>query len=484
QLNFVEITNELMTNVDDIKPWGFEKNINMTYFKFFPVHTPDKLDYAVVCLWLGNRLQGDFLKTSLLDANRNANNIKVVAYNLASREFFGNVKDENDVLLDYVKKTGKSQSEEIETINYNGQDYVAVAFNGEYLNAYRLIGLYPIKNIEQIIGKQKTDMMLYVLLNIALAISLAQILAKSFLEPLSELRKGAIAIENRDFSHRITNLDKDEFGEVGNIFNNIMVGLAEVETAKVVQESLFPKENFFHNSIAVYGKSIAMSGIGGDYIDYFKIDDRYFAALIGDVAGHGIGAALIMAMAKAGILCSAEYQNSPGKILNLLHQLILQAKNKQQRKIMTFQYAVFDSQIGEALYANAGGCSPYIYRKKTNIVEELKFTSPVLGAFKKTVYSEKSFNFEQGDAVIFYSDGIIESRNTAGEELGYSQFQKIIIDSYDIDPALFYKNLYEKYKIHTENQDLEDDMTLMILVYNNEHVIDDAEKDKNGTQII
>lgn len=484
QLNFIEITNGLMTNVDDIKPWGFEKNINMTYFKFVPVHTPDKLDYALVCLWLRNRLQADFLKTSLFDANRNEHNIKLVVYNLATREFFGNIKDENDVLIDYVKKTGKSQSEEIEFIDYNGQDYVIVAFNGEYLNAYRLIGLYPIKNAEKIIGKQKTELTLYVLLNTVLAISLAQILAKSFLEPLSELQKGAIAIENRDFSHRITNLDKDEFGEVGNIFNNIMVGLAEVETAKVVQESLFPKESFFHNSFAVYGKSIAMSGIGGDYFDYFQINDKYFAALIGDVAGHGIGAALIMAMAKAGILCSEEYQNSPEKILNLLHQLILQSKNKQQRKIMTFQYVVFNSEEGKALYANAGGCSPYIYRKKTNEVEELKFASPVLGAFKKTVYTEKSFELEQGDAVIFYSDGIIESRNTAGEDLGYSQFQKIIADSYDINPALFYNNIYNKYKLHTENNDPEDDMTLVILVFNNNLVANEAEKDKNAKQII
>ena len=137
------------------------------------------------------------------------------------------------------------------------------------------------------------------------------------------LQEGAYAIENRNFDHRISNLGSDEFGEVGNIFNNMMVGLKELEVARIVQESMFPKPDFKQGNFSVYGKSITMIDVGGDYLDFFKVDDNSFSVLLGDVAGHGVGAAMIMAMAKASILSSAELWKSPSSMLNLLHKVIL-----------------------------------------------------------------------------------------------------------------------------------------------------------------
>ena len=183
--------------------------------------------------------------------------------------------------------------------------------------------------------------------SLILSIGLAQLLTKSFINPLQNLQEGALAIENRNFKYRLSNLDIDEFGEVGSIFNHVMVGLEELEVAKIVQESMFPKPEFNQGNFSIYCKPATMIDVGGDYFDYFKVDDNSFAVLVGDVAGHGVGAAVIMAMAKAAILGAGECLKTPAELLNYLHKMILSTKKPKQKKIMTFQYLYINSETGD-----------------------------------------------------------------------------------------------------------------------------------------
>ena len=106
-----------------------------------------------------------------------------------------------------------------------------------------------------------------------------------------------------------------------------------------------------------------MNELGGDYLDFIKISDNQFSILMGDVAGHGVGAAVIMAMAKAGILSSTSYLTSPLELITRLHQLIYSSKTKKQKKIMTFQYLFIDGNDGEGIYTNAGACLTDIFQK-------------------------------------------------------------------------------------------------------------------------
>ena len=94
------------------------------------------------------------------------------------------------------------------------------------------------------INKQMSLLWLLGVFTMILSVGLAQMISKSFINPLLKLQNGALAIENRNFKHRLSGLSTDEFGEVGNIFNQAIVGLQELEIAKVVQESLFPKPDF------------------------------------------------------------------------------------------------------------------------------------------------------------------------------------------------------------------------------------------------
>lgn len=466
QRTFTDITNELLVNKNEIRSWGFGDRVNLTYFKFLPVYSESNYDYMIACFWKLGYFQDAFLNESILDANRSLDGIKVTTYDLDKNQLFGNLKDKNNELTSYISAASEKLSEEIETIVYEGKEYLILSMVGNYLNNHKIIALYPISNINKVIESQKKDLTLYVLLSLLLSVGLSHLLAKSFLVPLSELTQGALAIENRAFDYRIKISGKDEFNEVGEIFNHVMVGLSEIETAKVVQESLYPANSFIQNHFEVFGKSIPMSGIGGDYFDIFAIDETRFVVLIGDVAGHGVGAALIMAMAKAGILCHEELQGEPSKILQLLHQLILTSKTKKQRKIMTFQYIVVNSMTGDIVFANAGGCSPILYRQSDKSTTELVYPGPVLGAFKKTAYEEHHLKLEHHDSLILYTDGIVEARNLDKEVLGYGALQNIIKNSYAKSTEGFYNNIFSAYKDFISTGPDEDDITLIVMSFN------------------
>ncbi|HNX76363.1 MAG TPA: SpoIIE family protein phosphatase [Candidatus Rifleibacterium sp.] len=464
QKSFIEITHSIIESIGHIDQWGFGYLKDLTYFKFLSVVEPGLSDYLAMVFWQPQTMQNAFLRTALPQANRNSAGFRLYAFNRLSNSFTTNVNDPNNILKDFARRAGQKPSEEIEIIKILGEEYLAVGFSGRHLEFFQMIGLYPMHNIDLIISGQKSDMLLYGLFSILLAAGLAQLLSSSFVAPLSVLREGALAIENRNFSHRIKDAGNDEFGEVAGIFNHIMVGFEELEVAKIVQESLFPKPEFELNRFKVYGRSISMGELGGDYLDFFKIDDTGFAVLMGDVAGHGVGAALIMAMAKAGILSSGDQLTSPQAVLSGLHRMVLASKSSRQKKVMTFQYLFMNSTTGAGLYGNAGACSPFIYRHQRQTIEELKQNGAALGAFKKAVYHEMPVQLDSGDAIIFYTDGIVESRNRNGEETGYEGLQVWLKESYNPDPALYYQNIFARYTAHIAGQEAQDDLTLIIMI--------------------
>ncbi|MBU1105561.1 MAG: SpoIIE family protein phosphatase [Candidatus Riflebacteria bacterium] len=464
QQTFLEMTNSVIGNLGHVNNWGFGRVAELSFFKLLTVVEPGLTDYVTIISWRPVMAQTRFLQKAVALANRNAIGSRLITRSRLDSKYLPELASRALDLREFASRLGPKPTEEIELINLADEEYIAVGFNGHNLSFFQLIVLYPMRNIDRVIGQQKSELLLFVLFSIVLAASLAQILAKSFVEPLHALRDGALAIENREFTHRVAGVGRDEFGEVATIFNEVMVGFEELEVARIVQDSLFPPPRFEHGNFAIFGKSVSMSELGGDYFDFFVVDDQHFAVLAGDVAGHGVGAALIMAMAKAGILSSPYLLSTPGNLLLELHKMILASKSKQQKKIMTFQYLYLDSMSGVGSYSNAGGCSPMLIRAATMSVEEFTLTGSALGAFNKAQYSEAAIEFGAGDAIVFYTDGIIEARAPDGSEIGYDGFKELLQANYNPDPEVFYQNVFAAYSRHIGSSEAQDDLTLIITV--------------------
>jgi sigma-B regulation protein RsbU (phosphoserine phosphatase) len=133
---------------------------------------------------------------------------------------------------------------------------------------------------------------------------------------------------------------------------------------------------------------------------------------------------------------------------------------------MTFQYFSLNGKTGDAIYANAGGWSPLFFEKETGKIQEITLTALVLGAFKKVNYTEINFSFKPGDALILYTDGIIECQNFSGEMFGFTNFKELVTNSYDPDPQKFYKKILHGYNQHLEGRAAQDDLTIIVLVFN------------------
>ena len=465
QRSLNEIVHSFIEAMSGINPWGFGEQASLAHMRFYKTGLSKKVDFMSLILWKPEEIQSNFIKSKIVSANRNPINLKVIARNISSTQTIPENFPIKGELKSFCKRIGNRINEEIEYITLNNKQYAVIGFTGKHLSSYQLIGLFPLDEINRMVQRQKNDLILFGLFSVFIAFTLAQLLTASFVYPLQDLTEGALAIEERDFSFRIAETGKDELGEIAQIINEVMVGLEELKVAGVVQESLFPEEKFSCGSFSIYGKSIAMAELGGDYLDYFEISPPNFGVLMGDVAGHGVGAAVIMAMAKAGILSSTDLLSFPSKLLTKLHELIYKSKTKKQKKIMTFQYLFADSETGKVMYSNAGGCSPIFVSHKDQTAQEVSLPGAALGAFKKTKFQEKEINFSPGDAMIFYTDGIIEAHNSQGEEIGYEQFSKLVLESWDENPENYYNNIYKAYLKHIGEAEAEDDLTIIVCLF-------------------
>ncbi|MDD3146163.1 MAG: SpoIIE family protein phosphatase [Candidatus Riflebacteria bacterium] len=444
--------------------WGFGQNVDPAIFDTFSLKNSKKEDIFFLSSFRSLEFQHSFLISALTQANRNSLGLKILAVLDPSmtvpREAYKNleVREFATTLTSYPNK-------EIKLIDYQGQRYLATGIAGRHIKDFKLIGLFPLEKIDSVISSQRRNLLAFALLSLLMTWGLSQVLAQSFISPLNQITTGAQAIENKHFSHRLPDLGRDEFGAMGRVFNAVMVDLEELSVASAIQEQLLPHQQIETGFFSLFGRSVSMGELGGDYYDHISLENGKFSVLLGDVAGHGVGAALIMAMAKAGIIQSEHLLAAPQQLLNRLHGLIYASKTKKQKKIMTFQYLYLDGQSGQAVYSNAGACSPMIIRKSNGLVEELTLTGAALGAFKKPNYSEVELIFQPGDAIVFYTDGIVEARNRQGEELGYDRLRQLLLESWDIDAETFYNNIFNAYLQHLGDEGAQDDLTMVVLVY-------------------
>lgn len=361
-------------------------------------------------------------------------------------------------------KTADFPLPEPEIVEFNNSSHLFVGLKGSTTNSIRFCVLYPVERIDAKISGEAKELIYPTVLGISLVFFMIVILHLNLLMPVKRLHQAARALENRDSTFRLPDSEGDEFSEMAKIFNNSIGEFDELKIASIVQARLLPNQPFNVEGFSIFGKSLPMIELGGDYFDYFPIDEMNFALLLGDVAGHGVGASLIMAMAKAGVICSNDIARDPASVLGRLHQIVFSIKNRVQRKVMTFQYLLVNKIDRSLVYSNAGGCSPALIDPTTKTVNEIKHAGAVLGGFKKSVYSNLNLTINPGQAIILYTDGMVESRNEIGTELGYQGLFDLFLACYDKNATIYYHNVMTSYQKWLGQAVAGDDVTLIVMV--------------------
>jgi serine phosphatase RsbU (regulator of sigma subunit) len=214
----------------------------------------------------------------------------------------------------------------------------------------------------------------------------------------------------------------------------------ELQKAKKIQENLLPKAYPSGVGLKFYAKYIPMESVGGDFYDIEVLpkenpnENDKIGVLIADVSGHGVPAAFIAAMAKISWVNAIQQFKTPFSILNRLNLQMLEISAGNFLTAFLGIFEVFhketklsDSVKGKFHYASAGHFSPYILRDKKDSLT-LKQKGKILGVFQNIHLEEYAVDYYSGDRFIFFTDGILEAKNTErsmlGEEMLYSIFDK------------------------------------------------------------
>lgn len=431
-----------------------------TYWKGFLNEKENFYHHILMITWNSRRMQNLFLEKYLHTLEESMPDMVFFAKTRDTATVFPNKRHCDASVFELLRKTAWTKNLFSERITLNGIDYAAFGFSGRLLDETAFVGLYPHALIDKVIFALNRKMLVFAIISVLTALAIGRTLSQQFLTPIHELSEATMAIHRRDFAHRIPNPQKDELGKLAEVFNRVTEGLAELEIARVVQESLFPETSLVRNRFAVFGKSVTMTELGGDYFDFFPVGKDQIAVIMGDVAGHGVPAAILMAMAKTGAFLSLEDDFNPSKFLSNVHSILYNLKKRGIKKMMTLQCMLVDTLSGKAVIANAGHCFPLIVSSEANSAEYLEFESYPLGVMRKTGIEEKQILFRKRDVIVLYSDGIIESKNTDGQQMGFNRWKEFATQHQDTDPKQFYENLYGAYRAWAV--EASDDVTIVI----------------------
>jgi serine phosphatase RsbU (regulator of sigma subunit) len=201
--------------------------------------------------------------------------------------------------------------------------------------------------------------------------------------------------------------------------------------------------------------------VGGDFYDFHLLSEGRVGLVVGDATGKGVPAALVMSTT-CGMLQAVSRtldSSSPGEVLEQVNETLL--ARIPANMFVTCFYAILEPQSGTLSYANAGHDLPYL-RRGDGDCNELRARGMPLGLMPGIGYEEKEIVLEEGEAALFYSDGLVEAHGPKGEMFGFPRLQALMA-KHGSERSLGNLLLEELYSFVGEGWEQEDDITLLTL---------------------
>ena len=331
-----------------------------------------------------------------------------------------------------------------------------------------------------------------ILLGIALLFLLVELVAlvigvsmtRTITNAVHKLYEGTQRVMQGDFTHRIEVRGKDQLADLGFSFNRMTENVeqllaiskekerlqAELEIAREVQNQLYPKGWPDVPRLKVRALCQPARMVSGDYYDYDMLGDSLLAIALGDVAGKGISAALLMATLQSSVRTRLSFSrdaaalsgehpclSTSALVFSLNSQLY---KTTSPEKYATFFLGVFDTRTSRFNYTNAGHLPPILFRKGT--VSSLEIDGTVVGAFSTADYGESHVDLEPGDLLLCYTDGITEPENAYGEMFGEERLIETVHRNMNKSEEQVLDAVVEAVLAWTGAGELQDDMTLVV----------------------
>jgi serine phosphatase RsbU (regulator of sigma subunit)/ketosteroid isomerase-like protein len=232
----------------------------------------------------------------------------------------------------------------------------------------------------------------------------------------------------------------------------------ELQVARRIQQASLPKEVPELEGWEISPKYRPAREVGGDFYDLHLLSEGKMGFVVGDATGKGVPAALVMSTTCGMLRLAAQSYSSPGEMLQRVNGALF--PSIPPNMFVTCFYAILDPESGHLIYANAGHDLPYL--RRNGGAEELRARGMPLGLMPGMAYEEKDIVLEEGESVLFYSDGLVEAHDPKGEMFGFPRLRELIAE-HDEERSLGNLLLEELYSFAGEGWEQEDDITLLTL---------------------
>jgi serine phosphatase RsbU (regulator of sigma subunit) len=232
----------------------------------------------------------------------------------------------------------------------------------------------------------------------------------------------------------------------------------EMEIARDVQARLFPQTLPRMSTLDYAGTCIQARQVGGDYYDFLDLGRERLGLVIGDIAGKGIAAALLMANLQANLRSQCATADEPARFLRSVNRLFFE--NSTDSAYATVFFGEYDDRSGRLRYTNCGHLCGLLLRPE-GAVERLESTATVLGLFAEWDCSTGERRLGPGDMLALYTDGISEADNSTGEEYGEARLIEALQRHRTEPPAALLRAVVDEVRaFHSGEQ--HDDITLIV----------------------
>ena len=234
----------------------------------------------------------------------------------------------------------------------------------------------------------------------------------------------------------------------------------EIQTAILLKDfPAFPDKSEFD----LYAAMNAAKSVGGDFYDFFMIDDDKLGLAIADVSGKGIPAALFMAVSRTMLKANALGDLTPNECLQRTNDnLCLENVNTM---FVTVFYAILNIRTGELSFANAGHNAPYILRNSGEVQQMKSKGELVLGAMEGTNYSLSVETLNPGESFYLYTDGVSEAMNRDFDLYGEDRLEKLLKTSYADPPRDLIMKVVKDVNDFVDDAEQSDDITALAVKY-------------------
>ena len=345
--------------------------------------------------------------------------------------------------------------------------------------------VFPERELFAAIGELTTTVALMAALGIALIAAVVVKISRTITRPLHQLAKAAQRMRGGQFDVELPAQDaRDEVGDLSRAFASMNHDLqqhirelvattsakerieGELSVAHDIQMSMLPKmlppfpsrEEF-----NLYAMIEPAKEVGGDFYDFFQLDDDHLCVVVADVSGKGVPASLFMAVTKTLIKATARVGLSPADILGHVNDQI--ARDNDQSMFVTVFFGILDLRNGEMVFTNAGHNPPLLLPTDGEPRYLPKAGQLVIGAMDGFVYRAETLQLSPGDRLLMYTDGVTEAMNLQDELFAEERLMATCLQSGRESVDRWVRSTLASVKEFAREAPQSDDITLMALEF-------------------